>query len=52
MEKKLTSNPVGIRLFGTFIVTRHAVHSVFNFIFATEIVLLQMASAFRLEMKH
>lgn len=45
IERKLGRNPVGIRLFGTFLITRHTFLSMTGFIFTTEIILLQMTNA-------
>lgn len=47
MERKLVGNPIGIRLFGSFLITRQFIFSIISVVFATEMVFLQMASQFR-----
>ncbi|CAL8072464.1 unnamed protein product [Orchesella dallaii] len=41
LEQLLSSNPIGIRLFGSFMISRKSFITIISFVFTTEIVLLQ-----------
>ncbi|CAL8145494.1 unnamed protein product [Orchesella dallaii] len=45
IEQTLSIDPIGIKLFGTFLITRRFFISIISFIFTTEIVLLQTTGA-------
>lgn len=47
IERSLLVNPVGISLFGTFLITRKLFVSMIGFVVTTEIILLQTSIAIR-----